>query len=144
MFYATIDEDNICYGVSSDIDPAARNIEIENFSADYIGATYLESGEWDFSTTFQYNSTIPSLEERILILEQEVAELKSYINSIGKTELVGTGSAEMPFEWREGIDLIPNAYYLYNDTRYVYLGQAKVATAADIPNDDDWDNWAEF
>ena len=42
------------------------------------------------------------------------------------------GIADNPFEFAEGIILIPNAYYTYNDKRYVYIGtESKTATVWD-------------
>lgn len=42
------------------------------------------------------------------------------------------GVADNPFEFAVGIMLIPNAYYTYNDKRYVYVGtESKTATAWD-------------
>lgn len=39
------------------------------------------------------------------------------------------GVADNPFEFAEGIMLIPNAYYAYNGKRYVYVGvESKTAT----------------
>lgn len=76
-------------------------------------------------------------------LETEIAELKTYINSLGKTELIGTGSADEPFVWYEGIELIPNAYYTHHETRFVWMGEHRTATADDVPFDDGG-NWVEF
>lgn len=76
-------------------------------------------------------------------LENEVAELKSFVSSIGKTELVGKGTADDPFIWEEGIELIPNAYYLHHDVRFVWMGERRTATDEDVPFDDGG-NWAEF
>lgn len=42
------------------------------------------------------------------------------------------GVANNPFEFAEGIMLIPNAYYTYNGKRYVYVGiESKTATVWD-------------
>lgn len=39
------------------------------------------------------------------------------------------GVADNPFEFTEGVMLIPNAYYKYNGKRYVYIGtESKTAT----------------
>ncbi len=39
------------------------------------------------------------------------------------------GVADNPFEFVEGVMLIPNAYYTYNGKRYVYIGTgSKTAT----------------
>lgn len=39
------------------------------------------------------------------------------------------GVADNPFEFTEGVMLIPNAYYIYNGKRYVYTGaKSKTAT----------------
>lgn len=39
------------------------------------------------------------------------------------------GVADNPFEFAEGVMLIPNAYYTYNGKRYVYTGaKSKTAT----------------
>lgn len=42
------------------------------------------------------------------------------------------GVADNPFEFAEGVMLIPNAYYKYNGKRYVYVGtESKTATVWD-------------
>lgn len=42
------------------------------------------------------------------------------------------GVAGNPFEFAEGVMLIPNAYYTYNGKRYVYTGtESKTATVWD-------------
>lgn len=89
--------------------------------------------------------TVPSnaIEERVAALEQQLTELRSFVNSIGKTELQGNGSAEQPFEWAVGIELIPNAYYTYNGKRFVWMGVHGIATADNPPLDIGGD-WAEF
>lgn len=38
------------------------------------------------------------------------------------------GTAENPYVFDEGVNLVPNAYYTYNNVRYVYMGAAVVAT----------------
>lgn len=52
-------------------------------------------------------------------LRDEVQELRSYINSIGKTELVGKGTHDDPF--LDDSNPINNAFYLRNGTLYVYM-----------------------
>lgn len=47
---------------------------------------------------------------------------------------VPVGTREHPIEYKEGVSLIPNAYYLKNGVRYVYVGEAK--TAAEWTDDD--------
>lgn len=84
------------------------------------------------------------LQEQIDTLKTELSELRSFVNSIGKTELQGDGSADQPFEWAEGIELIPNAYYSYNGKRFVWMGTAGVATSDNMPEDDGEGNWVEF
>lgn len=45
------------------------------------------------------------------------------------------GVADNPFIFEIGVKLIPNAYYIYNDERYVYSGiEALTATAWDETN----------
>ena len=42
------------------------------------------------------------------------------------------GVTDNPFEFAEGVMLIPNAYYTYNGKRYVYVGtKSKTATGWD-------------
>lgn len=42
------------------------------------------------------------------------------------------GVADNPFEFAEGVMLIPNAYYTYNGKRYVYIStESKTATGWD-------------
>lgn len=81
--------------------------------------------------------------DKLLRLEREITELRSFVNSIGKTELVGKGTAEDPFVWAVGIELIPNAYYTHEGVRYVWMGKAGTATA-DNPPVDNGGEWAEF
>ena len=60
----------------------------------------------------------------------------------------GEGTAESPFILVVGMALTQNAYYSYNDKRYVYMGSASVATEDILPTDDEDMNfsngWAEF
>lgn len=37
------------------------------------------------------------------------------------------GVADNPFNFAVGVQLIPNAYYIYKDERYVYIGENKIA-----------------
>lgn len=37
------------------------------------------------------------------------------------------GVADNPIMWTAGVQLIPNAYYLYNGVRYVYMGETSTA-----------------
>lgn len=88
-------------------------------------------------------SSAATLDERVRALEAQVEQLMSFVNSLGKTELVGKGTAGEPFEWAAGIELIPNAYYLYGGVRYVWMGAAGTATADNFPADVGGE-WAEF
>mgnify|MGYP003293571919 CR=1 FL=1 len=74
-------------------------------------------------------------------MKAELSELKSFVNSIGKTELVGEGTADNPFKWYDGIELIPNAYYTHNGVRYVWMGKQGISHTE--PKDIGGD-WAEF
>ena len=79
------------------------------------------------------NGIPKTAEERITALEAAVAELKSYVDSMGKTVLQGEGTEESPFEWSIGCDLVPNAFYSYEGHVYVWMGKAGTATAEDEP-----------
>lgn len=37
------------------------------------------------------------------------------------------GVADNPFNFAVGVQLIPNAYYIYKNDRYVYVGESKIA-----------------
>lgn len=87
--------------------------------------------------------TRKSQEERIKELERKVEELTSYIDSMGKTVLDGDGSAEKPYMWAAGIELIPNAYYEYGGVRYVWMG-AKGTATKDDPPEDVGGSWVQF
>lgn len=80
-------------------------------------------------------------EQRITELENELQTLKSFVNSLGKTELQGEGTAENPFNLVEGMELVPNAYYLYQNTRYVYMGSASTWDGSELTFES---GWAEF
>lgn len=85
---------------------------------------------------------MPTIEDRIATLEATVEALKTYIDDMGKTVLEGDGSAEKPFEWVTGIELIPNAYYAYGGRRYVWMGE-RGATSI-VPPVDIGGDWVEF
>lgn len=38
-----------------------------------------------------------------------------------------TGTKDNPIIWKPGVQLIPNAFYIYNDITYVYVGEASEA-----------------
>lgn len=40
---------------------------------------------------------------------------------------VQKGTQDNPFIFSQGIPLIPNAFYSYNNNKYIYIGQAKTA-----------------
>lgn len=82
-----------------------------------------------------------SIEDRLQALETELSELRSFVNALGKTELQGEGTAENPFILTVGMNLIPNAYYLSNDIRYVYMGNKTAYDGEDLTFDN---GWAEF
>ena len=84
------------------------------------------------------NGIPKTAEERITALEAAVAELESYIDSMGKTVLTGDGSEDSPFTWSVGCDLVPNAFYSYADHVWVWMGTAGTATAADEPGTSDF------
>lgn len=102
------------------------------------GLTY--HGDHMINTTL-IRATEAALYARIEVLEQEITELKSHINSIGKTELTGEGTQENPFIWHSGIEAIPNAYYSYNGNLYVYMG-ATPTISTEEPIDNGLTLWA--
>lgn len=40
------------------------------------------------------------------------------------------GTAESPYEWVQGVQLIPNAYYNYQGKKYVYVGEETTTAGA--------------
>ena len=44
------------------------------------------------------------------------------------------GTADNPIVWKEGMSLIPNAYYTYNDIRKVWTGDEGVIASWDDEN----------
>ena len=45
------------------------------------------------------------------------------------------GTVNNPIVWKPGIQLVPNAFYIYNNVRYVYVGEASEAgNEFDYPN----------
>lgn len=48
------------------------------------------------------------------------------------------GTADNPIVWKEGMSLIPNAYYIYNNVRKVWMGDEGAIAAWDD------DNFVEF
>lgn len=80
-------------------------------------------------------------EERLANLEEQIERLTSYVNALGKTELVGDGTSEQPFNLSVGMDLVPNAYYNYEGVRYVYMGTSKSYNGEELTFDN---GWAEF
>lgn len=40
------------------------------------------------------------------------------------------GTAESPYEWAHGVQLIPNAYYNYQGKKYVYVGEETTTAGA--------------
>lgn len=79
--------------------------------------------------------------DRVTALEQELAEIRSYVNSIGKTELQGKGTQEDPFQWAVGVELVPNAFYSYDGQLYVYMSTV-TGTATEPPVDGSvWALW---
>ncbi len=44
------------------------------------------------------------------------------------------GTADNPIVWKEGMSLIPNAYYIYNDIRKVWMGEEGVIASWDDTN----------
>lgn len=49
------------------------------------------------------------------------------------------GTAGNPIAWKPGVQLIPNAFYIYNNVRYVYVGEASEAG-----NEFDYSNFEEM
>lgn len=47
------------------------------------------------------------------------------------------GTIDNPIEWRSGVQLIPNAYYLYDYKKYVYIGEPSIA--GDMFNESDFE-----
>lgn len=90
----------------------------------------------------EYERTRPrTVEEQLDELRAEVAELKSFVNAMGKTELVGKGTEAEPFEFVIGMDLIPNAFYSYNGQKFVWMGKAEKATAYPVDDGGSWVLW---
>jgi len=79
-----------------------------------------------------------SVESCIAELERKVTELTSFVNALGKTELVGKGTAEDPFELVEGMNLVPNSYYIVNGVRYVYMGTATAYNGEELTFENGW------
>ncbi len=44
-----------------------------------------------------------------------------------------TGTADNPIEWNENVQLIPNAFYVYNGERKVWTGEPGTGAAWDDP-----------
>ncbi len=82
-------------------------------------------------------NTASNVTDLITALTERVATLESYVDSqTGKTVLQGKGSADDPYTLTNGITLIQNAYYTYNNVRYVYMGDAdKVYSGEDVTED---------
>lgn len=66
-----------------------------------------------------FTEPTPTIDERMTILEQQVVALKSFVNKLGKTELVGEGTYDNPFA--DDTNPINNAYYLRDGKKYVYM-----------------------
>lgn len=56
----------------------------------------------------------------------DIAVRKEYIE-----QEIPFGTADNPIVWKEGMSLIPDAYYTYNDVRKVWTGDAGVMAAWD-------------
>ena len=78
-----------------------------------------------------------NVKDLITKLTERVKTLESYVDSqTGKTVLQGKGSADDPYTLTNGITLIQNAYYTYNNVRYVYMGEAdKIYSGEDVTED---------
>lgn len=52
------------------------------------------------------------------------------------------GSADNPYEWGQGVQLVPNAYYNYRGKKYVYVGEETMTAGetfdADSMEEVDW------
>lgn len=48
----------------------------------------------------------------------DVAVRKDYVE-----QEIPYGTADNPIVWKEGMSLIPNAYYIYDDVRKVWMGE---------------------
>lgn len=66
----------------------------------------------------------------------EMVFLKEYVPSESHQ---GTEDDPIPFEL--GLELIPNAFYLYNEEKWVWMGAREVAT--EYPNEDNF-SWAKW
>lgn len=47
MFYAVLDENNVCYSISTDPDAVMQNVAIEEYDVGLLGAVY-EDDKWIF------------------------------------------------------------------------------------------------
>ena len=59
----------------------------------------------------------------------DIAVRKEYIE-----QEIPFGTADNPIVWKEGMSLIPNAYYTHNDVRKVWMGGAGVMASWDDEN----------
>jgi hypothetical protein len=61
-----------------------------------------------------------------VIYVNDIAVRKEYIE-----QEIPYGTADNPIVWKEGMSLIPNAYYIYNDIRKVWMGEEGVIVSWD-------------
>ena len=59
----------------------------------------------------------------------DIAVRKDYVE-----QEIPFGTADNPIIWKEGMSLIPNAYYTHNDVRKVWTGDASAMAAWDDDN----------
>ena len=59
----------------------------------------------------------------------DIAVHKEYVE-----QEIPFGTADNPIVWKEGMSLISNAYYIYNDVRKVWTGDAGVMATWDDSN----------
>ena len=59
----------------------------------------------------------------------DIAVRKEYVE-----QEIPFGTADNPIIWKEGMSLIPNAYYTHNDVRKVWTGDAGAMAAWDDDN----------
>jgi hypothetical protein len=59
----------------------------------------------------------------------DIAVRKDYVE-----QEIPFGTADNPIIWKEGMSLIPNAYYTHNDVRKVWTGDAGAMAAWDDDN----------
>lgn len=105
-----------------------------------------------------YNSNLPTPEEKSIILGEMLSITREPSDKLGydweiyklgdveiRREYVENGShqgtEDNPFTFELGIELIPNAFYLYEEEKWVWMGSRIIAT--EYPSEDDF-SWAKW